>query len=85
MDTEAHMNLPSTTSGNWEWRMRSDAITRDLVEWTKQLNITFNRTISSKGWKAKNYFEDDHINQKWFTFQNDRKVSKMMIMPRSRL
>ena len=85
MDTKARMNLPSTTSGNWEWRMRSDAITRDLVEWIKKLNITFNRTISIKGWKAKKYFQDDRINQKYFTFQTDRKVSKMMIMPRNRL
>jgi len=58
------MNLPSSTSGNWEWRMRLDAVTGDLVEWTKKLNITFNRAVSPKGWKAKKYFQDDHKNQK---------------------
>ena len=64
MDTKARMNLPSTTSGNWEWRMRADAISGDLVEWTKKLNITFNRAISSKNWKVKKYIQEDRINQK---------------------
>jgi len=63
LDTKARMNLPSSTSGNWEWRMRSGAITEDLVEWIKKLNITFDRAVSSKGWKAKKYFQDDHRNQ----------------------
>jgi len=62
MNTKARMNLPSSTSGNWEWWMRSDAITEDLVEWIKKLNITFDRAISSKDWKAKKYFRDDHVN-----------------------
>ena len=60
MDAKARMNLPATTSGNWEWRMKPDAINKDLVEWTKKLNITFNRVISSKGWEANEYFRDSH-------------------------
>jgi len=44
--------------------MRLDAVTGDLVEWTKKLNITFNPAVSPKGWKAKKYFQDDHKNQK---------------------
>jgi 4-alpha-glucanotransferase len=62
LDSKARMNLPSSTSDNWEWRMRPDAITENLVEWIRKLNITFNREISSKGWKAKKYFQDNHIN-----------------------
>jgi len=42
--------------------MRLDAITGDLLEWIKKLNITYDRTTSSKGWKEKKYFRDDHIN-----------------------
>lgn len=62
MDTQARMNLPSTTSGNWEWRMKPNAITEKLIGRIKTLNITFNRALSSKGWKAKKYFEDNHVN-----------------------
>jgi len=63
MDTQARMNLPSTTSGNWVWRMKPNAITGELIEWVKKLNITFYRTLPTKDWKAKKYFRDNQINQ----------------------
>jgi len=40
----ARMNLPATTSGNWLWRMKPDAIKEELVNWIKEINITYHRT-----------------------------------------
>ncbi len=54
----ARMNLPATTKGNWRWRMRPDAIDEGLVNWLKELNITYNRVSSAQEWKAEEYFKD---------------------------
>src|SRR5260370_9404161 len=32
LGTEARMNLPNSTSGNWLWRFREDALTDELAE-----------------------------------------------------
>lgn len=40
---EAIMNRPSTPTGNWLWRMASDAITVPLVRQIKGLNKTYDR------------------------------------------
>ena len=54
----ARMNLPATTTGNWLWRMKPGAVTQQLVEWVKKINITFNRASGEKNWKAGEYFKD---------------------------
>jgi len=56
LGNQARMNLPATTSGNWHWRMKPDAITSDLIKWIKELNITYNRVIPELDWKAGKYF-----------------------------
>ena len=38
LGTEARMNYPGTTAGNWQWRMGADAITNKLEEVMKKLN-----------------------------------------------
>ena len=38
LGTEARMNYPGTTSGNWQWRMGADAISNKLGEKLKELN-----------------------------------------------
>ncbi|MBN2089874.1 4-alpha-glucanotransferase [candidate division KSB1 bacterium] len=52
----ARMNLPSTTAGNWSWRMKPNALTPRLVKWIKKINITFNRALEAKEWEAGEYF-----------------------------
>ncbi len=40
---EARMNVPGTTSGNWTWRFRAEALTKDLSQKLKQLTKTYDR------------------------------------------
>ncbi len=56
LGNEARMNLPASTTGNWEWRMKPDEADRKLAEWIKEINITFNRGLRNKDWSAKEYF-----------------------------
>jgi len=43
LGTEARMNLPASTSGNWEWRMSPDAITETITSRIKELTVTYGR------------------------------------------
>jgi 4-alpha-glucanotransferase len=43
LGSEARMNLPGTLSGNWRWRYRSNALTKDLAERLGELTIFFDR------------------------------------------
>ena len=56
LGNEARMNLPASTTGNWEWRMKPDEADGKLAEWIKEINITFNRGLRNKDWSAKEYF-----------------------------
>jgi 4-alpha-glucanotransferase len=47
LGTEARMNLPATTSGNWEWRYRSGALTQAIAKRLKHLTEIYGRTIIS--------------------------------------
>jgi 4-alpha-glucanotransferase len=40
---EARMNLPSTTKGNWQWRLQPDQLTQSLVERLRDLAETYGR------------------------------------------
>jgi 4-alpha-glucanotransferase len=57
LGNQARMNLPATTSRNWRWRMDPDAISKELVQWIKELNITYNRANPQLDWKAGKYFK----------------------------
>jgi len=59
LDSGARMNTPSTTSGNWEWRMAPNAITPRLAHWIKEINVTYDRANASKAWTAEDYFADN--------------------------
>jgi 4-alpha-glucanotransferase len=37
------MNLPGTVSGNWKWRFRGDALTKDIAARLQQLNSLYDR------------------------------------------
>lgn len=43
LGTEARMNLPATTSGNWLWRMKPGAVTPKIAERLKELSETYDR------------------------------------------
>jgi 4-alpha-glucanotransferase len=46
LDNEARMNYPGNPSGNWTWRMSSDALDEDLTERIKDLNYLYSRDFS---------------------------------------
>jgi len=38
LGTEARMNYPGTTSGNWQWRMQDGMLSTELKEWLAEVN-----------------------------------------------
>jgi 4-alpha-glucanotransferase len=46
LGTEARMNLPASTDGNWAWRYRPDALTDDLRDRLKHLTALYGREQS---------------------------------------
>ena len=44
LGTEARMNLPNSTAGNWRWRFREDALTVELAERLKDVSKLYGRT-----------------------------------------
>ncbi|HEV2708211.1 MAG TPA: 4-alpha-glucanotransferase [Pyrinomonadaceae bacterium] len=45
LGTEARMNLPASTEGNWQWRFRSDAVTTRLAERLRALTELYGRNL----------------------------------------
>jgi len=43
LGTEARMNLPNSTEGNWSWRYTADALTSDIATRLKQLTNLYGR------------------------------------------
>jgi 4-alpha-glucanotransferase len=48
LGTEARMNLPNTTSGNWSWRYKPDALTPQLGQRLKDLTEIYGRIPKAK-------------------------------------
>jgi 4-alpha-glucanotransferase len=46
LGSEAKMNLPATTEGNWRWRFTSDLLSDEIKDRLKQLTILYGRGIS---------------------------------------
>jgi len=44
LGTEARMNLPGTTKGNWEWRFTSDMLTPAIIERLRELTGVYERS-----------------------------------------
>lgn len=44
LGTEARMNLPNSTTGNWSWRFKSGALTDQLATQLKELTELYGRT-----------------------------------------
>jgi len=62
LGNEARMNLPASIEGNWEWRMKPDAIKDSLKSWIKEINITFNRDLNKDDLGAKAFFQKSVMN-----------------------
>ncbi|MBF0433501.1 MAG: 4-alpha-glucanotransferase [Fibrobacteria bacterium] len=43
LDSSARMNIPGQAKGNWEWRLKKEAITYEAAEWLKELSNETNR------------------------------------------
>jgi 4-alpha-glucanotransferase len=43
LGSEARMNLPGTLNGNWRWRVRPNALTKDISERLRGLTVMFDR------------------------------------------
>jgi len=43
LGSQARMNLPGTSSGNWRWRCTPDALAPELAMRLKGLNSTYDR------------------------------------------
>lgn len=43
LGNEARMNLPSSTSGNWNWRLQKNAVTEEVSTILKDLTVIFDR------------------------------------------
>jgi 4-alpha-glucanotransferase len=48
LGTDARMNLPGRSDGNWQWRYRSDALTDDLGARLRDIAILFARHVPPK-------------------------------------
>jgi 4-alpha-glucanotransferase len=48
LGSEAYMNHPGTTGGNWQWRMENDALSTQLEEDLLAISILYGRTGSKK-------------------------------------
>ena len=55
LETEARMNLPGTSGGNWQWRLRAGQLDRSIVERLRDATLLFGRdpqTYAGKGAEA---------------------------------
>jgi 4-alpha-glucanotransferase len=43
LGNEARMNLPGTLSGNWKWRYRAGALTKNLSDRLRELTVLYDR------------------------------------------
>lgn len=45
LGTEARMNLPASSQGNWQWRCKEGAITEEIGERLKELTLLYGRKV----------------------------------------
>ena len=48
LGTEARMNLPNSTSGNWTWRFKEDCLSDDLAQRLKSLSDLYGRVADGQ-------------------------------------
>ena len=45
LGTNARMNIPATSQGNWQWRMKPGAVTDEIKNWLGEINMIYNRSL----------------------------------------
>jgi 4-alpha-glucanotransferase len=53
LGSEARMNLPNTTEGNWMWRLKPDALTAELAAKLQKLTELYGRIPESEDAEAR--------------------------------
>jgi 4-alpha-glucanotransferase len=48
LGTDARMNLPASTKGNWDWRCREGALTYEMLSRLEELSQTYGRNLPAK-------------------------------------
>jgi 4-alpha-glucanotransferase len=48
LGTEARMNLPNTTEGNWSWRFKTDALTADIAARLREMTELYGRSPAKR-------------------------------------
>jgi 4-alpha-glucanotransferase len=48
LGTDARMNLPASTSGNWDWRYQEGALTEEMLSRLAELSQTYGRNLPAK-------------------------------------
>lgn len=48
LGTEARMNLPNSTEGNWAWRFKDGALTDDIAERLRELTELYGRSLAKE-------------------------------------
>ena len=43
LGSEGRMNTPSTNSGNWQWQMKKNALTKAHAKWLKEQTVLYGR------------------------------------------
>jgi 4-alpha-glucanotransferase len=43
LDNTARMNMPGTSTGNWQWRVKKEDFTKNIIEKVKELTLQCNR------------------------------------------
>ena len=43
LGSDARMNLPGTTSGNWRWRYRAKALTKEMSDRLREFTVVYDR------------------------------------------
>jgi 4-alpha-glucanotransferase len=40
LESEARMNIPGTSKGNWQWRLKDGALRQELAQWLRSMTLT---------------------------------------------
>jgi 4-alpha-glucanotransferase len=59
LGSEARMNFPGIANGNWQWRLKDDALPPELAERLRSITITYGRLRSGEPRPAPRCLEDD--------------------------
>jgi 4-alpha-glucanotransferase len=59
LGSEARMNFPGITKGNWGWRLKDGALTQKLAQRLRSLTMEYGRLMNGNPAPAARFQEDD--------------------------